>query len=77
MQATLALNGLILCKHIRAKVTGNWKLHVEVMSEQLPHSAASGHYLYVESPYIHFQSMIELETSHPHMYKNFLQTQYM
>ena len=33
MQATLALNGLILCKHIRAKVTGNWKLHVEVMSE--------------------------------------------
>jgi len=39
----------ILRKHIRAERTGNWKLHLEAVSDMLPYMAATGHNNYTKS----------------------------
>ncbi len=47
----------ILHKIIRAERLGNWYLHLEAVSEMLPHLAAYGHSLYAKSTSINFISI--------------------
>ena len=61
----------ILRKLLKAERLGNWLLHLQAVREALPYLAASGHNLYAKSARIYLQSMVELETTHPDVYKAF------
>ena len=62
----------ILRKFIKGERTGNWKLHLQAVYEMLPYFAAAGHNQYAKSAYFYLQIMQNLETSHPSVYKKFL-----
>ena len=57
--------------YIKAQITGNRELHLKTLNKMLPYFAAFGHHLHAKATYLYFQSMNELEVSHPHEYKNF------
>jgi hypothetical protein len=56
---------------VKAERTGNWKLHLQAVSEMLPYLAASGHNLYAKSARLYLQSMCNLEIEHPDVYRSF------
>ena len=56
---------------IKAEQTGNWRLHLQALSEMLPYPAAAGHNLYTKSVRLYLQSMSSLETDHPDVYRKF------
>ena len=58
----------IVCNFIKAERTGNWSLHLKSLCDMLPYLAASGHYLYAKSGYIHLQQISQLHESHPDVY---------
>ncbi len=62
----------ILRKFIKGERTGNWKMHLQAVYEMLPYFAAAGHNQYAKSAYVYLQTMQNLETSHPSVYKKFL-----
>jgi len=62
----------IFRKFIKGERTGNWKLHLQAVYEMLPYFAAAGHNQYAKSAYFYLQIMQNLETSHPSVYKKFL-----
>jgi len=55
----------ILRMFIKAERTGNWRLHLQALSEMLSSLAAAGHNLYAKSVRLYLQSMSSLETDHP------------
>ena len=59
----------ILCMFIKTERTGNWRLHLQALSEVPPYLAASGHNLYAKSVRLYFMSI--LETDHPEVYRKF------
>ena len=59
----------ILRSFIKAERTGNWALHLNTVRETLPYFAAAGHHLYLKSAYIYYQQMLELQETHPDVYK--------
>ena len=61
----------ILRMFIKAERTGNWRLHLQALSEMLPYLAASGHNLYAKSARLYLQSMNSLESEHPDVYRKF------
>ena len=61
----------ILRMFIKAERTGNWRLHLQALSEMLPYLAAAGHNLYTKSVRLYLQSMSSLETDHPDVYRKF------
>ena len=67
----------ILRKFIKGERTGDWKLHLEAIHDMLPYFAASGHNQYTKSAYYYLQIMQNLETSHPSVYKRFLDGLYV
>ena len=62
----------ILRRFIKAERTGNWELHLEALSEMLPYLAASGHNLYVKCARLYLQSMSELQSENPDVYRDFM-----
>ena len=61
----------ILRSFIRAERTANWELHLEALTRMLPYLAASGHNLYVKCARLYLQSMSDLRTDHPNVYRAF------
>lgn len=61
----------ILRSFIKAERTANWELHLEALTRMLPYLAASGHNLYVKCARLYLQSMTDLQTKHPDVYRNF------
>ena len=61
----------ILRKYIRAEHTGNWELHLQTVSEMLPHLAASGHNNYTKSAWLYLQRMSRLHEDFPEIYQHF------
>ena len=61
----------ILRLFIKAERTGNWRLHLQALSEMLPYLAAAGHNLYAKSVRLYLQFMSSLETDHPDVYREF------
>ena len=61
----------ILGMFIKAERTGNWRLHLQGLSEMLPYLAAAGHNLYTKSVRLYLQSMSSLETNHPYVHRKF------
>ena len=61
----------ILRMFIKAERTGNWRLHLQALSEMLPYLAAAGHNLYTKSVRLYLQSMSSLETNHPNVHRKF------
>lgn len=61
----------ILCMFIKAQRTGNWRLHLQALSQMLPYLAAARHNLYTKSVRLYLQSMSSLETDHPDVYRKF------
>ena len=61
----------ILRMFIKAERIGNWRLHLQALSEMLPYLAAAGHNLYTKSVRLYLQSMSSLETDHPDVYRQF------
>ena len=62
----------ILRLFIKAERTGNWRLHLQALSEMLPYLAAAGHNLYAKSVRLYLQFMSSLETDHPGVYREFV-----
>ena len=56
---------------IKAERTGNWRLHLQALSEMLPYVAAAGLNLYTKSVRLYLQSMSSLETDHPDVHRKF------
>ena len=61
----------ILRSFIRAERTANWELHLEALTRILPYLAASGHNLYVKCARLYLQSMSDLRTDRPDVYRAF------
>ena len=61
----------ILRMFIKAERTGNWRLHLQALSEMLPYLAAAGHNLYTKAVRLYLQSMSSLDTDHPDVYRKF------
>ena len=61
----------ILRKFIRTERTGNWDLHILVVSEMLPYLVASGINNYTKSSLIYLQRMSHLQDEHPEVYQHF------
>ena len=61
----------IFIRFLEAERTSNWKLHLNVAHEMIPFFFASGHYLYAKSTFLYLQTMLNLETTHPDIYKLF------
>ena len=61
----------ILRSFIRAERTANWELHLKALTRMLPYLAASGHNLYVKCARLYLQSMTDLRTDHPDVYRDF------
>ncbi|WAR22049.1 LOW QUALITY PROTEIN: hypothetical protein MAR_016023 [Mya arenaria] len=47
----------ILHQFIRAERVGDWNGHLNALRKMLPYFAASGHNLYLKSPYIYLQTI--------------------
>ena len=62
----------ILRKFIKGERTGDWKLHLQAVYEMLPYFASAGHNLYAKSAYLYLQHMQALESTHPDVYKSFV-----
>ena len=62
----------IMRKFIKAERTGDWKLHLQAVYDMLPYFAAAGHNLYAKSVYLYLQDMQALESTHPDVYKSFV-----
>ena len=62
----------ILRSFIRAERTANWELHLKALTRMLPYLAASGHNLNVKCARLYLQSMTDLRTDHPDVYRDFL-----
>ena len=60
----------ILCKYIRAERTGNWELHLQTISEMLPHLDACGHNHYTKPAWIYLQRMSNLHNELPDVYQH-------
>ena len=56
---------------IRADRLGDWRLHIDSVSNSLPIFAAAGHHNYTKSAYLYLQSMLALKENNPEVYKNF------
>ena len=56
---------------IRAERTANWELHLNALTRMLPYLAASGHNLYVKCARLYLQSMADLQTKQPDVYRKF------
>lgn len=56
---------------IRAARTGDWSLHLYSISKMLNLFAATGHIHYTKSARIYLQLMLNLETTHPWLYRRF------
>ena len=63
----------ILRRFLKSERTGNWKLHLQSVSDMLPYFAASGHNLYAKSARLYLQDMMQLENTHPEVFKSFLE----
>lgn len=63
----------ILCMFIKAQRTGNWRLHLQALSQMLPYLAAARHNLYTKSVRLYLQSMSSLETDLPMYTENLKQ----
>ena len=61
----------IHCLSIKLQRIGNWLVHLEAVTDILPHVAALGHYLYLKSARLYLQSMYELETTNPTVFDHF------
>ena len=61
----------ILRMFIKAEGTGNWRLHLQALSEMLPYLAAAGHNLYTKSVRLYLQSMSSPETNHYDVHRKF------
>ncbi|ELT93782.1 hypothetical protein CAPTEDRAFT_190961 [Capitella teleta] len=62
----------ILHQFLRAKRSGDWKLHLSSLSSMLPCLASSGHNLYTKSLHLYLQKMATLEEEHPCIYDQFM-----
>ena len=56
---------------IRVDRLGDWRLHIDSVSNSLPIFAAAGHHSYTKSAYLYLQSMLPLKENNPEVYKNF------
>ena len=61
----------IFIRVLEAERTSDWKLHLNVAHELIPFFFASRHYLYAKSTFLYFQTMLNLETTNPDIYKLF------
>ena len=61
----------ILRSFIRAERTASWELQLKALTRMLPYLAASHHNLYVKCVRLYRQSMIDLPTDHPDVYRAF------
>ena len=66
----------VLKLYIRAERTGNWKLHLLSISRMINLFASTGHINYAKSARFHLQSMLELKTTYPWVYKSFAENGY-
>ncbi|WAR15718.1 hypothetical protein MAR_005823 [Mya arenaria] len=57
---------------IKGERTGDWLLHLQSLLEMLPFFAATGHNAYAKSTYIYLNKMLDLPTTHPQVYRNFM-----
>ena len=62
----------ILRRSIKAERTGDFLLHLDSVRQMIPFLAASGHNNYTKSAWIYYQQMTELQNSHPHVYRQFM-----
>ena len=58
----------IVKNFIRAERTGDWHLHLQVVSQMMSLFAASGHNNYTKSSRLYLQMMLELPVTHPWFY---------
>ena len=49
-----------------------FSLHLDSVREMIPFLAATGHKNYTKSTWIYHQQMTELQNSHPHLYRKFM-----
>ena len=59
----------IVSKITKAWATGNWRLHLETISECLAYLASIGRYLYANSTYLYLQCMNKLFSTNPDVYQ--------
>lgn len=56
---------------IRSERTGNWDLHLDVLTSMMSYMAASGHNMYAKSLNIYLQKMRQLRQTNPQVYQRF------
>ena len=61
----------ILCKFIKAELTRQWELHLQVVHDMLPYLAAAGHNAYTKFAHLYLQCMLNLGEDHPDVLKDF------
>ena len=61
----------IIRKFIRADRFGLWDMHLEAFQESLPVFAAAGHFNYIKSSYLYFQTCLDLPTKNTFVYEHF------
>jgi hypothetical protein len=55
----------LLRQFIKAERTGNWKFHLQTLTDMLTFFAAAGHNNYLKSGYLYVQKMRALNTTNP------------
>ena len=63
---------LVLLQFIKAERTGNWKLHLTATAAMVPHFFAMDRINYARWLPVYLSDMNTLETSHPEVYKEFI-----
>ena len=63
---------LVLLQFIKAERTGNWKLHLTATAAMVPHFFAMDRINYARWLPVYLSNMNMLETSHPEVYKEFI-----
>ena len=63
---------LVLLQFIKAERTGNWKLHLTATAAMVPHFFAMDRINYARWLPVYLSDMNMLETSHPEVYKEFI-----
>ena len=66
----------VLKLFITAERTGDWGMHLSALRLMLNLFAATGHINYAKCARLHLQQMLELETKHPWVHKNFVEHGY-
>lgn len=56
---------------IRSERTGNWDLHLDVLTSMMSYMAASGHNMYAKSLSIYLHKMRQLQKTDPQVYQRF------